>query len=85
MNELNVEVIKDIIHNLPYEKVKAVIGDKEQSKSILDTFKANLEEQNEHNKKMIKMLEYIQDNTLEPAMAPDFAIVDINNDSLLFV
>ncbi|AGJ99104.1 Putative MgtE intracellular N domain protein [Wolbachia endosymbiont of Drosophila simulans wNo] len=85
LNELNVEVIKDIIHNLPYEKVKAVIGDKEQSKSILDTFKANLEEQNEHNKKMIEMLKHIQDNTPELGQAPDFTIVDINNDSLLFV
>lgn len=50
LDTIGAEELKDIIHKLPYEKVTAVIGDlgnKDQSKAIIDALKEKLEEQNE--------------------------------------
>ncbi|WP_341814727.1 magnesium transporter MgtE N-terminal domain-containing protein [Wolbachia endosymbiont (group A) of Chalcis sispes] len=88
LDNVGTEELKDIIHKLPYEKVTAVIGDlgsKDQSKAIIDALKGELEEQSKQNKEMIEMLKQIKDDMPDIGQAPDFTIVDINNDSLLFV
>ncbi|WP_250296232.1 magnesium transporter [Wolbachia endosymbiont of Oedothorax gibbosus] len=88
LDNVGAEELKDIIHKLPYEKVTAVIGDlsnQDQSKAIIDALKGELEEQSKQNKEMIEMLKQIKDDMPEIGQAPDFTIVDINNDSLLFV
>ncbi|BFD47983.1 MAG: hypothetical protein DMENIID0003_10570 [Wolbachia endosymbiont of Sergentomyia squamirostris] len=88
LDNVGAEELKDIIHKLPYEKVTAVIGDlgsKDQSKAIIDALKEKLEEQSKQNKEMIEMLKQIKDDMPDIGQAPDFTIVDINNDSLLFV
>ncbi|RDD33642.1 MgtE intracellular N domain protein [Wolbachia endosymbiont of Cylisticus convexus] len=88
LDNVGAEELKDIIHKLPYEKVTAVIGDlgsKDQSKAIIDALKGELEEQSKQNKEMIEMLKQIKDDMPDIGQAPDFTIVDINNDSLLFV
>ncbi|WP_410542039.1 magnesium transporter MgtE N-terminal domain-containing protein [Wolbachia endosymbiont (group A) of Pogonocherus hispidulus] len=88
LDNVGAEELKDIIHKLPYEKVTAVIGDlgnQDQSKAIIDALKGKLDEQSKQNKEMIEMLKQIKDDMPEIGQAPDFTIVDINNDSLLFV
>ncbi|WP_264718972.1 magnesium transporter MgtE N-terminal domain-containing protein [Wolbachia endosymbiont (group A) of Lasioglossum morio] len=88
LDNVGAEELKDIIHKLPYEKVTAVIGDlgsKDQSKAIIDALKGELDEQSKQNKEMIEMLKQIKDDMPDIGQAPDFTIVDINNDSLLFV
>lgn len=88
LDNVGAEELKDIIHKLPYEKVTAVIGDlgsKDQSKAIIDALKEKLEEQSKQNKEMIEMLKQIKDDMPDIGQAPDFTIVDINNDSLLFI
>ncbi len=88
LDNVGAEELKDIIHKLPYEKVTAVIGDlsnQDQSKAIIDALKGELEEQSKQNKEMIEMLKQIKDDMPDIGQAPDFTIVDINNDSLLFV
>ncbi len=88
LDNIGAEELKDIIHKLPYEKVTAVIGDlgsKDQSKAIIDALKGELDEQSKQNKEMIEMLKQIKDDMPEIGQASDFTIVDINNDSLLFV
>ncbi|WP_353279548.1 MgtE intracellular N domain protein [Wolbachia endosymbiont (group B) of Xanthorhoe designata] len=50
LNQLNAEVIKNIIHKLPYKKIKNVIDDvcnKDQSKDIINALKGEFEKQNE--------------------------------------
>lgn len=88
LDNVGAEELKEIIHKLPYEKVTAVIGDlsnQDQSKAIIDALKGKLDEQSKQNEEMIEMLKQIKDNMPEIGQAPDFTIVDINNDSLLFV
>lgn len=88
LDNIGAEELKDIIHKLPYEKVTAVIGDlsnQDQSKAIIDALKGKLDEQSKQNEEMIEMLKQIKDDMPEIGQAPDFTIVDINNDSLLFV
>ncbi|BET33134.1 MULTISPECIES: MgtE intracellular N domain protein [Wolbachia] len=88
LDNVDAEELKDIIHKLPHEKVMSVIGDlssKDQSNAIIDALKEKLEEQNKHNEEIKEMLKQIKDDMPEIGQAPDFTIVDINNDSLLFV
>lgn len=88
LDNVGAEELKEIIHKLPYEKVTAVIGDlsnQDQSKAIIDALKGKLDEQSKQNKEMIEMLKQIKDDMPDIGQAPDFTIVDINNDSLLFV
>ncbi len=88
LDNVGAEELKDIIHKLPYEKVTAVIGDlssKDQSNAIIDALKEKLEEQNNQHNKIMEEIKQIKDNMPDIGQAPDFTIVDINNDSLLFV
>ncbi|WP_264723160.1 magnesium transporter MgtE N-terminal domain-containing protein [Wolbachia endosymbiont (group A) of Sphecodes monilicornis] len=88
LDNVGAEELKDIIHKLPYEKVTAVIGDlsnQDQSKAIINALKGELEEQSKQNKEMIEMLKQIKDDMPGIAEAPDFTIVENNNDSMLLV
>ncbi|MDD9336229.1 MAG: hypothetical protein PV345_02585 [Wolbachia sp.] len=88
LDNVGAEELKDIIHKLPYEKVTAVIGDlsnQDQSKAIIDALKGKLDEQSKQNKEMIEMLKQIKDDMPGIAEAPDFTIVENNNDSMLLV
>lgn len=88
LDNVGAEELKDIIHKLPYEKVTAVIGDlsnQDQSKAIIDALKEKLEEQSKQNKEMIEMLKQIKDDMPDIGQAPDFTIVDINNDSFCYL
>lgn len=88
LDNIDANELKDIIHKLPYEKVTAVISDlsnQDQSKAIIDALKGKLDDQSKQNEEMIKILKQIKDDMPEIGQAPDFTIVDINNDSLLFV
>ncbi len=88
LDNVGAEELKDIIHKLPYEKVTAVIGDlsnQDQSKAIIDALKGKLNEQSKQNKEMIEMLKQIKDDMPGIAEAPDFTIVENNNDSMLLV
>ncbi len=88
LDNVGAEELKDIIHKLPYEKVTAVIGDlsnQDQSKAIIDALKGKLDEQSKQNEEMIEMLKQIKDDMPGIAEAPDFTIVENNNDSMLLV
>ncbi|WP_265041310.1 magnesium transporter MgtE N-terminal domain-containing protein [Wolbachia endosymbiont (group A) of Pheosia gnoma] len=88
LDNVGAEELKDIIHKLPYEKVTAVIGDlsnQDQSKAIIDALKGKLDEQSKQNKEMIEMLKQIKDDMPGIAEAPDFTIVENNNDSMLLI
>uniref|UniRef100_A0A3B0JLJ1 Magnesium transporter MgtE intracellular domain-containing protein n=1 Tax=Wolbachia endosymbiont of Aleurodicus floccissimus TaxID=2152762 RepID=A0A3B0JLJ1_9RICK len=88
LDNVGAEELKDIIHKLPHEKVISVIGDlgsKDQSNAIIDVLKEKLNEHSKQNKEMIEMLKQIKDDMPDIGQAPDFTIVDINNDSLLFI
>ncbi|CAN2108065.1 Uncharacterized protein WWILAPA82_08090 [Wolbachia pipientis] len=88
LDNVGAEELKDIIHKLPYEKVTAVIGDlsnQDQSKAIIDALNGKLDEQSKQNKEMIEMLKQIKDDMPGIAEAPDFTIVENNNDSMLLV
>ncbi|MCX3065594.1 magnesium transporter MgtE N-terminal domain-containing protein [Wolbachia endosymbiont of Drosophila pseudotakahashii] len=88
LDNVGAEELKDIIHKLAYEKVTAVIGDlsnQDQSKAIIDALKGKLDEQSKQNKEMIEMLKQIKDDMPGIAEAPDFTIVENNNDSMLLV
>ncbi|BEP31937.1 MAG: hypothetical protein WBIAU2_01640 [Wolbachia endosymbiont of Drosophila biauraria] len=88
LDNVGAEELKDIIHKLPYEKVTAVIGDlsnQDQSKATIDALKGKLDEQSKQNKEMIEMLKQIKDDMPGIAEAPDFTIVENNNDSMLLV
>ncbi|MDX5507611.1 MAG: hypothetical protein O7149_03260 [Wolbachia endosymbiont of Hylaeus sinuatus] len=68
--------------------ITAVIGDlgnQDQSKAIIDALKEKLDEQSKQNKEMIEMLKQIKDDMPGIAEAPDFTIVENNNDSMLLV
>ncbi|EEH12190.1 hypothetical protein, partial [Wolbachia endosymbiont of Muscidifurax uniraptor] len=56
-----------------------------QLNDMLTEERGKLDEQSKQNKEMIEMLKQIKDDMPGIAEAPDFTIVDINNDSLLFV
>ncbi|WP_265026910.1 hypothetical protein [Wolbachia endosymbiont (group A) of Bombylius major] len=56
-----------------------------QLNDMLTEERSKLDEQSKQNKEMIEMLKQIKDDMPEIGQAPDFTIVDINNDSLLFV
>ncbi|WP_341811350.1 hypothetical protein [Wolbachia endosymbiont (group A) of Oxytorus armatus] len=56
-----------------------------QLNDMLTEERSKLDEQSKQNKEMIEMLKQIKDDMPGIAEAPDFTIVDINNDSLLFV
>uniref|UniRef100_A0A3B0JGB4 MgtE intracellular N domain protein n=1 Tax=Wolbachia endosymbiont of Aleurodicus dispersus TaxID=1288877 RepID=A0A3B0JGB4_9RICK len=88
LDNLGAGELRDIIHKLPYEKILSVIGDlrsKDQSNAIIDVLKEKLNEHSKQNKEMIEMLKQIKDDMPDIGQAPDFTIVDINNDSLLFI
>ncbi|MGL9717126.1 MAG: magnesium transporter MgtE N-terminal domain-containing protein [Wolbachia sp.] len=95
LNELNTESLKDIIHKLPYEKVTAVVGNlgnKDQSNAIIEMLKEKFGEQREKcdeqiakQEEMMKILEKIKDDMPQVAHNPDFAMVDSNNDLILFI
>ncbi|WP_353271978.1 hypothetical protein [Wolbachia endosymbiont (group A) of Nomada goodeniana] len=50
-----------------------------------NAIKGELEEQSKQNKEMIEMLKQIKDDMPGIAEAPDFTIVENNNDSMLLV
>lgn len=56
-----------------------------QLNDMLTEERGKLDEQSKQNKEMIEMLKQIKDDMPDIGQAPDFTIVDINNDSLLFV
>ncbi|OAB81899.1 hypothetical protein WSTR_03630 [Wolbachia endosymbiont of Laodelphax striatellus] len=88
LDSIDTEELKDIIHKLPHEKVISVIGNldnKDRSNAIIDALQEKFDKQNEHHKELMDMLKQIKDDMPEIGQAPDFTIVDINNDSLLFV
>ncbi|WP_353274487.1 magnesium transporter MgtE N-terminal domain-containing protein [Wolbachia endosymbiont (group B) of Hofmannophila pseudospretella] len=60
LNQLNAEVIKNIIHKLPYKKIKNVIDDvcnKDQSKDIINALKGEFKKQNEKIEGFIGMID----------------------------
>ncbi|WP_264686783.1 MULTISPECIES: MgtE intracellular N domain protein [unclassified Wolbachia] len=88
LDNLGAEELKDIIHKLPHEKVMSVIGNlgsKDQSNAIIDELKGKLDEQSKHNEEIKEMLKQIKDDMPGIAEAPDFTIVENNNDSMLLV